>query len=287
MCDTFEQEYKFSLFFGGEEGMPLQALGNQLINFNALLNIAIGNEYKCDMKVVAAKEGSLEVEIASLATLAVTFLTPENIQYVKTTLDTIKEWFGIMLHLKGEKPQSVESTGDEVIIKNNQGYVFNASIKGSEILKNNTIQNLIVNIGSQLNENKRNSFRIKDDNGEIFSIETDGIEQISNPIPNLHETKIIHVETKTTVQVVKPVLKGKSKWDFYTNKTISASIEDEEWLERFQNGEITLFAGIQFEVLLHTEYQVDQYGSPVLNSEKYSIKRIIRILDRENEQIEF
>lgn len=289
MCDTFEQRYKFSLYFGGDEGMPVQALGKQLIEFNTLMNIAVAGEYKCDIKVVGARNGSLEIDLAALATIAATFLTPDNVEYIKTSLETIKEWFKVMLHLKGEKPSSVSEQADSVVIKNNEGTALNVSTKGAKILNNCNIQTAILNIGSILSDNERSSFKLKDEDGkDMLEINHDGIELISKPIPNLYEVKRQHSESKVILAVAKPVFIGKAKWEFYINKkSIAATIEDEKWLKDFQNGKIHLFAGIEFEVLLHTEYQLDDIGAPIPNTEKYTVKKIYKILNKEHKQIEF
>ena len=86
--------------------------------------------------------------------------------------------------------------------------------------------------------------------------------------------------------VIKPVMRGNSRGTFKTseNRTIEARIEDEQWKDNFDEGNINLFAGIGLEVLVALQYKKDKYGKPIEDTTKYSIKKVYSTFGKDNKQ---
>lgn len=123
--DTILQEYKFQLYIGGEEGISAKDLAIQLSNLNDLITIASGSDCNCDLKVVSAKTGSFITELFAIAPVLQTFdAVAGGVNVIKTTLETVGEWFKIKSHLRQKPPKSIEREGNIVSIKNVDGNVY-------------------------------------------------------------------------------------------------------------------------------------------------------------------
>jgi len=83
--------------------------------------------------------------------------------------------------------------------------------------------------------------------------------------------EILISEDTRLVKVKKPDYLGKSKWVLkYAGHSIEASMDDHEWLERFQSNQVSLNPGDSLRVLMHVEVS---YG---YNSEIVHINHMVR-----------
>lgn len=91
----------------------------------------------------------------------------------------------------------------------------------------------------------------------------------------------IFSEGKRLVMIKKPDFLGKSKWGFkYNGHSIEAKIEDEEWLDNFQNNGTILQPGDSLRVLMHEQVSYG-YESEVVHIQ-YTINEVIEVLPRNN-----
>lgn len=286
--DTILQEYKFQLYIGGEEGISAKDLAIQLSNLNDLITIASGSDCNCDLKVVSAKTGSFITELFAIAPALQTFdAVAGGVNVIKTTLETVGEWFKIKSHLRQKPPKSIEREGNIVSIKNVDGNVYQTNNQGAEILRNANISHCIINIGNSLSNSNRNCFSISGEDGKEFvKLDKEQFEDISAPNDHIVEDCFYTSEQRMRLIVIKPVLKGNSRWTFKTseNKTIEARIEDEPWKDNFDEGNIKLFAGIGLEALVALQYKKDEYGKPIDDTTKYSIKKVYSTFGEDNKQ---
>lgn len=285
--DTISQEYKFQLYIGGEEGISAKDLAIQLSNLNDLITIASGSDCNCDLKVVSAKTGSFVIDFFAIAHVLQTFDANVGINMIKTTLETVGEWFKIKSHLHQNPPKSIEERADGVHIESENGNVYVTDYRGAIFFENSIVRNSMINIGNSLSNSNRNCFSISGEDGKEFvKLDKDQFEDISAPNDHIVEDCFYTSEQRMRLIVIKPVLKGNSRWTFKTseNKTIEARIEDELWKDNFDEGNIKLFAGIGLEALVALQYKKDEYGKPIDDTTKYSIKKVYSTFGEDNKQ---
>lgn len=285
--DTISQEYKFQLYIGGEEGISAKDLAIQLSNLNDLITIASGSNCDCNLKVVSAKTGSFVIDFFAIAQVLQTFDANVGINMIKTTLETVGEWFKIKSHLHQNPPKSIEERADGVHIESENGNVYVTDYRGAIFFENSIVRNSMINIGNSLSNSNRNCFSISGEDGKEFvKLDKDQFEDISAPNDHIVEDCFYTSEQRMRLIVIKPVLKGNSRWTFKTseNKTIEARIEDEPWKDNFDEGNIKLFAGIGLEVLVALQYKKDKYGKPIEDTTKYSIKKVYSTFGEDNKQ---
>ena len=261
--DTILQEYKFQLYIGGEEGISAKDLAIQLSNLNDLITIASGSNCDCNLKVVSAKTGSFVIDFFAIAQVLQTFDANVGINMIKTTLETVGEWFKIKSHLHQNPPKSIEERADGVHIESENGNVYVTDNRGAIFFENSIVRNSVINIGNSLSNSNRNCFSISGEDGKEFvKLDKDQFEDISAPNDHIVEDCFYTSEQRMRLIVIKPVLKGNSRWTFKTseNKTIEARIEDEPWKDNFDEGNVKLFAGIGLEALVALQYKKDEYG---------------------------
>ncbi|MEO0406615.1 MAG: hypothetical protein AAF289_04610 [Cyanobacteria bacterium P01_A01_bin.135] len=75
------------------------------------------------------------------------------------------------------------------------------------------------------------------------------------------------------LKVKKPDYLGSSMWEFKLDKNISASISDEEWLERFRNREITLLPGDSIRAQVQITINYDKDGEVI--SQDYDVVEVL------------
>ena len=286
--DTISQEYKFQLYIGGEEGISAKDLAIQLLNLNDLITIASGSDCNCDLKVVSAKTGSFITELLAIAPALQTFdAVAGGVNVIKTTLETVGEWFKIKAHLHQNPPKSIVERDDGVHIENKNGNVYVTDNRGAVFFENSTVRNSVINIGNSLSNSNRNCFSISGEDGKEFvKVDKAQFEDICAPNDHIAEDCFYTSEQRMRLIVIKPVMRGNSRWTFKTseNRTIEARIEDEQWKDNFDEGNINLFAGIGLEVLVALQYKKDKYGKPIEDTTKYSIKKVYSTFGKDNKQ---
>lgn len=254
---------------------------------NDLITIASGSNCDCNLKVVSAKTGSFVIDFFAIAQVLQTFDANVGINMIKTTLETVGEWFKIKSHLHQNPPKSIEERADGVHIESENGNVYVTDYRGAIFFENSIVRNSMINIGNSLSNSNRNCFSISGEDGKEFvKLDKDQFEDISAPNDHIVEDCFYTSEQRMRLIVIKPVLKGNSRWTFKTseNKTIEARIEDELWKDNFDEGNIKLFAGIGLEVLVALQYKKDKYGKPIEDTTKYSIKKVYSTFGEDNKQ---
>lgn len=288
-ANVIKQKYSFVIKLSGENEVPIDLLCTTLNEFNNLTSYAKKNDCIYNYNVVATNQGSFEVAMAGFATVAVTMFTTENINYIKSSLSLIKEWFDLKKHLDGNKPKSVTRSDEGVRIENTKGDVIMTSNEGARYLENAKIDNSIVNIVNGVyNDNRQFITILGEKREQILNVEHDDYENLSRPISITPECELYINHIDTNLLVNKATLNGDAMWDFYFNKNIHAKIEDENWLIDFKLYKYSITSGVQFKVTMRTETQRDKDGTPLESTTKYYIEKVHRIIfpfDMEKNQI--
>ena len=91
--------------------------------------------------------------------------------------------------------------------------------------------------------------------------------------PEVHPENIQKSIIKTNVRIRKAVYEGSSKWTLVYKRAIEASIEDAEWLLKFQNNQEDAPPNSSLFVDLEEEWLVDENGE-ALEDPIYSVKKV-------------
>lgn len=269
----------FKISFGGKNtidaGLFTKTINNTIELVKSCAN-AINPNCFLRLEIKANKEGSFETIID-----AVVKHTPDlfsALPVAGSIIQDVLNCFIIKQHLKGNKPKRIEKNNEEMAILNQNNEILKTSIKvGDVYFKNNKIDNLIVNIGESLVNSDRESFSIEAKQGKVV-IDKEDYTNIATPIIDEHNV-VVRTEKHKPVEInlllKKPDLLGRSQWEFVYNKTISAKIEDQDFLEKVHKGKIKkLYAGVKIPCLLQIEYDVDEYYNSVINGDRYTILKI-------------
>lgn len=273
-----KSEAAFSFHLDGESSIDASLLAgiiNNLAELTKLAACAEDPEAYVKINVTAFKNGSFQIDFSSVMELAsniLTFMAPVP-NLALTVTQTVQSYFEIKKLLKGEKPKSVESLPDgSVQIEADNGNTICASASGAAILNNVKIDNLVVNISSDvMAHNPSGGFSFISNNVDSHFSKED-VKDISKPLPIEEETQsCIRKRCNTTLKIKSADLLGHSQWTFiYSDKTIKARILDDDFIEKIHNGEV-IKAGDCIKATLEIYVDVDELGRPIESSAKYSV----------------
>ena len=182
-------------------------------------------------------------------------------------------------HLKGKKAKRIETKENITAIENQDNTVIKVDSQiANEFFKNAKIENSIIQIFSDIIENKKESFTVehKDKkmsfNDKNYNIMTEKVLDDKNITSKIERQKPVQVD----LLLKKPDLLGDSAWQFVYNKNISAKIEDKDFLDKVHTRQIKeLYAGVKIPCLLQIEYELDEKLNPIANSDKYTIIKVM------------
>ena len=203
------------------------------------------------------------------------------------TAKHIAEWVGIIgcptyglyqliKHLRGKKIESttnikldnveIQTTGDSspIIVANKVFMLYSDT---------NTRRKAVEVLNPLRNEGYDSLQFYKDD--EVFAEfgkddvpEADGADLPEVTPETSHVSKI-----RTLARIRKAAYEGTSKWTLVYRSAIEASIEDKEWLERFQSGQAIAPPGSSLDVDLEESYNTNEKGE-MLGVATYRIVKV-------------
>lgn len=91
--------------------------------------------------------------------------------------------------------------------------------------------------------------------------------------PEVIPKNIVKSAIRTTVGIRKPAYEGLSKWTLVYRKAYEASIEDIEWLNKFQNNQVQAPPGTSLDVELEETIIIDQHGEAI-EEPTYTVKKV-------------
>lgn len=263
---------------------------NSLLHVTTIIqeiNKISNSDKKIEIKIKALEKGSFLVSLEILETIVEALkhlFTPEALT-LGAIITTFKEFLELKKLLKEEREHTVESQGDKVKIKTNNGNVIIVENLTYQVYKNSPLANEAVaqNFETLQNDPSIEAFEITDSNeNTLVKIEKFDFPQMSI----LHEE--IDSETKTIYEVallsiLKVSFEPNLKWEFYhRGNKISAKIKDSTFMQLIDNGQ-AFSKGDRLEV----ELKVTQKYEPSVNTyvtKEYIIERIIRHIPRTEQQ---
>lgn len=267
-----ESTDSFSLSFGGENEIDASLFASTMNNIVDLLQqitIQLEPEAYIKLKITSFQYGSFCIDLKAVISYIKNLLTKDNINMASTIIGTLASCFEIKKHLKGDKPKSIEYKGNKSFITNSQGEMLIKDKSAAEVYFGNAqVDRGITNIFNiMVLSGDRDSLVIRYNNNQNeIKIQKDEFANMAKNVIN-NETKVNKTLTNTiytNLLLKKPDLLGNSKWGFIFDKSIEATIKDEEWLHRVHTGQIKdLYAGVKIPVKLMIECDFDEFMNPV------------------------
>ena len=172
----------------------------------------------------------------------------------------------------------IEGQGEEVKI---------SDVHNSNITVNNNTYNLMLkpdviekvkNVVRPLTREGYSKLQFEEDGAIADELSSDDGRDIC-AIPESLEVhqRINKTILEAKVKVRSPDLLGNSQWSVIHDKAIRAKVEDERWLEQFQNAEIELLPGSFLHVKLRMEIMLDSNNDPI-DEPKYFIVEVLSVI---------
>jgi len=287
-----ESTDSFTLSFGGNneiDAMLLASTMNDLVNILQQITYEIEPESFIKLTVTSFRPGSFNIDIKAIVNYFKNLLNKDNLEMASKILGILLACFQIKKHLKGDKPKSVEYKEDKSVITNSAGEQLIEDKRCAEIyFKNNKIDKNITNIFNVMVHcgDRDNLTIIHNNKNNVIAIHKDEFQdmatEIVKPEDNIEKTLTNTIETNLLLK--KPDLLGNSKWGFIFDKSIEATIKDEQWLHKVHTGKIKLYAGVKIPVKLLIECDYDEFMNPI--STRYTVLEVTGDIIEPDEQQE-
>ncbi|MDO8955113.1 MAG: hypothetical protein Q7V63_09740 [Gammaproteobacteria bacterium] len=276
----------FSIKFAGKDEIDAALLGASLTSLYEIIN-GISNEIEpgtvSKLFVRAPAKGSVILDLivgfAGVVSIVNGFdeFQRKISQRAPSVVKVLKQIWGIKWHLNCKPAAIVKREGDELLVQNSAGQnsLFDAA---AEIyFKDPKFDKFIVQFFSRpaIDPNIPH-IEINCGQSEPLIIKHEDFHKMATPIyeENLVESQKEYV--KTYILLKKPDFLGNSKWDFkYRTRTISATIQDKEWLAKVHSGVVKNFeANVSIPVEMLIEWDVDKNNRPILKTRRYTILKV-------------
>jgi len=271
-----------SVNFKGDNDIYANTLVNTVNNLIDLLDEATSlcdAEALAKLKITNVKHGSFVIEFGAFVSLA-----PIISSSACTILQTIIHALKIKQFLKNDKPDSVEKgdettkityNGENIIVINNSYNLYNRP----------TANEKISDFFSDIAQDTTHEGLELISEGEKLLFTPTEIKELSIPT-QLKDLDVImdSIENERQLIIRKPDLMCKSKWEFYDSGRISATIEDEEFINRVKSGEVSFTSGDRLDAILKTEFELDNNNLPKEGSERHYVTKVINIQKKKTTQ---
>ncbi len=292
---TIPSSDTFTLSFDGGNDVDAGLLGLTISNMAFVVNQIASDDIarpECQLKVSAFKKGSFEIWFA-VGLIACSQLSQAyTLSDASMVFNLIKGVFDIKKSLKGEKPE-------KVILDENEGTVHVLCADGTEVIAplgakividKPAVSRKISEISQAIQQhNPEGGFTLIGSDEEVH-YDHQAVEEIAllSPATEFGPTEI-NQRSEVTLPIRKVDLLGKAAWSFvYGQRTITASIEDRQFLQNVHSGKSSYKAGDKLTVQLTTSTKLAGDGTPT--SESYTIDKVINIIPSvsyEGEQTKF
>ncbi|NLR68537.1 hypothetical protein HGH92_29810 [Chitinophaga varians] len=291
LASTQESSNDLIIKYYGTNEIEISALANSIINIANVIqgiNSELYTGKVIQIEISSIENGSFIVHLrirAFLQNLRRTVFTNDNISTTANIIAIVGGIYGLMLFLKGDKPEAIEKEQNEVIVKNDSGEtmivdnrVYNIYIGNNEI---NTYA--VKSIESIQKDNRITNFELQDSSGQtLVNIPKKSFPAITEKedIAKAHNLRTITKQGILNIETLS--FDHRIKWIFYyEGHKISAKIKDEEFTKMIDSGE--QFAKgdkLEAEIEITQEYDssVDVY---IIKS--YTITKIINHIPRNNQ----
>ena len=268
----------FSLSFDGDNEIDAALLGLSISNVAFVVNQLASDDStspECKLRVSAFKEGSFEVLYCVMVVAGLQQAMGYSLNDAALIFGILRSMFDIKKLLKGEKPVAVIENEREgtIHVTCPQGSEIIAPI-GSRIIFTPTVERKISEISEAVSlHNPDGGFRLTSGHDSVH-YDHEAVQDIAKPIPI---TEFGPSESVHTVNVTLPIRKidllGAAAWSFlYGQRTIQATIADQEFLKSVHGGKLSYKAGDKLSVELTIRTKLSSDGIPI--RESYTIEKV-------------
>lgn len=246
----------------------------------------ISEDTSVQLQVEAFRDGSFIIDFNAVFEM---LTNPGSANFVEVTSGIVGAVISVMKlvkHLKGKKPSNVEEKTDKILnITNSEGGVIVIDKSVYNVYAQPKVSQTVSKIFDSLeSDNTRDSITIKSRDDSI-SIEKMDFNNLSKPVEldNIKsDIKEISNRLEVWLEIKKVDLSGKSKWDFYFNRIISARIDDEEFMLKVEKSEYRFGSKDKLKVRLREVKEITEDGSFVAGSERYIIEKVLEFKTKED-----
>lgn len=297
--EYYQSNSVMTIKFGGTDEINTKLFTEFVDNTSFLLEESTRSiipDAKIKLNISAIRPGSFVFDLNTLVDAAP--LTKEVFSIAASAVGVFLGILQIKKLLKGNKPDSIVDSSEKVIIKKNTGTVtvdkrtYNMYVKPEiNVRVSNIFYDLYQDKTKESFEVKCDSIKPNHDYANHISIDSSEFHELA--IPEQFEVDdnafIESFSSETQLKIRKAILEGRSKWNFYNGtRAIDAAMLDEVFLLDVKKGKLVFSCGDRLNVTLKTEYQIDEFGVPVKNTEKFSVLKVHELIkhsppeDRQN-----
>lgn len=274
--DYIKSEAFFSFELSGEECIDAAHLATILDNTVEMcrsISSAVPDAF-VKLNITKFSTGSFDIDFQAVAEQLNNF-----IQDPKTVAGAVAGAmlgaFKIAKHLKGEKPKSVLHAESKTKITNADGVVISVpQLIGKEYFKEAQIENSVINIVQQVEELRRPGFTVAMGEERAF-FDIDDLKKCAPVVEKMDAQDDTFTDVSVRVLIVrKPDLQGSTPWGFIADRNITATIEDEAFLDRVHSGEYTFSKGTKLRVRLRHTVSLDENGE-IAGQPTYVVEEVL------------
>lgn len=262
-----ETRTDLTIRLGGENEINVLEYTNFLKSIHnsigSICNIYQKNMY-FKMNVIGTKQGSFLIELNAISIPA---LTLTGIVTAGTAIKLYLEILKIIKDLRGKPAKKVDPQNSTIINHYGDVNIYSVEAVNTFASRPDLVQDIKQNI-SKIKNRESVRFYSKKENIEMEMSNKEMNELIEEIEDNNEENQFFE---KEKIKLIGVILVGKAKWTVnFRNEIIKVSISDKNYLEKIQNGLLSLNAKdkITVDLLKITEFNNDKIY------EKYYITRV-------------
>lgn len=280
--NLMKSESTFTFHLDGNNGVDAELLAKTIGDISSLAKLVaseVDNEAYLRMNVTAFRNGSFQIDFSAIVEVVENLINEYPVlgSVALTTVLSIIGIFSIKKHLKGKKAKKVSSPKNgNIEITNSDGNIIIVPQYSASVLKNPAIDKCVTSISDNIHQhNPEGGFSIVTSK-ENLRFDVNDVAYISTPLSITTETLFKRsISDKTTLLIKSADFIGNASWSFrLNNRTINASMRDEDWLKTVHSGDISIKAGDCISATIEIIVELSETGTPVVGTEKYSILKV-------------
>jgi hypothetical protein len=230
------------------------------------------------MNVTAFRNGSFQIDFSAICEQAINLLPaiPQAANLASSAVATVKGYLEIKKLLKGKAPKTITQTSEETAeVENAYGEKALVPKSSTVIINNSTIDQLAINIsGYAQAHNPSGGFSISTPAGMV-ACSAEDVANMTKPLPITSEVLCKRLRREAELLIKKADVLGNSSWEFILDDhVIRARVDDDFFMEQVHSGAVTIKANDYVSATLEVYVELDDFGKPVENSEKYNVVKI-------------
>lgn len=194
------------------------------------------------MNVKAVTQGSLKFDFVAVVSQATkTIFSAGAMSYAANLIEVLGSFFAIKKALKGNRPQKVEQRDGKTFITTNEGLYIEAHAGANIYFNDNRIDRSVSRVFEAAQESggatgvtvtTDRTVEITRDEFDICAKDVD--------LTCISDDCITTIRSKEMLFVRQPDFTGGLKWKFIGDQNISASVLDDDFMERVRNGKVDI-----------------------------------------------